>query len=138
MLLELEGGVELYKSRASKVSPAVVHGATGRQGQGRRRKQTSCNGTRGGPAAISELLAPGWMRRLELALSRVCSICCDSWSAVDPSPGDLGPIWISAGGGGLGRRGDMAAMMMGAGLLLGSRGCCLVVEERRVMTLAGH
>lgn len=36
---------------------------------------------------------------------------CDSWSAVEPKPGDLGPSWISAGGGGLGRRGESAAIV---------------------------
>lgn len=56
---------------------------------------------------MSSALVPGCMRRLALASAMVCSICCCWRLAVVPSPGDLGPIWISAGGGGLGNRGEL-------------------------------
>ncbi len=62
---------------------------------------TSFKGTRGGPAAMLADLVPGWMRRFAFASIAVCSICC-AWRLVfAPMDGDLGPIWISAGGGGL-------------------------------------
>lgn len=49
------------------------------------------------------------MRRLELASSSDCSMAVVSRVAGGPPEGELGPIWISAGGGGLGRRGELGA-----------------------------
>lgn len=73
---------------------------------------TSWRGTSGGPAAISAALVPLWMRRLELVSTVVCSIC-DAWrAALGAISGDLGPIWISAGGGGLGSRGELGGIDM--------------------------
>lgn len=61
---------------------------------------------------MSALFVPGCIRRFAFALNMVCSISCVSWSSsLEPNPGDLGPSWISAGGGGLGRRGDIAAIL---------------------------
>lgn len=51
------------------------------------------------------------MRLLEFDFKIACSSCCASSSALVPGPGELGPIWISAVGGGLGRRGDMDDML---------------------------
>lgn len=47
------------------------------------------------------------MRRLALASMAVCSISCPWRIAFGPKEGDFGPIWISAGGGGLGSRGEL-------------------------------
>ena len=52
-------------------------------------------------------LVPGCMRRFALASAIVCSISCACRLAVVFKPGDLGPSWISAGGGGLGNRGEL-------------------------------
>lgn len=52
------------------------------------------------------------MRRLELASISDCSIG-QAWRFdCAPIEGDLGPIWISAGGGGLGSRGELGAIDM--------------------------
>lgn len=61
---------------------------------------------------MSVALVPGCMRRLELASSSVCSECVVWGLAAGPPEGDLGPIWISAGGGGLGNRGELGASDM--------------------------
>lgn len=66
---------------------------------------TSLRGTRGGPAAISADLVPGCILRFEFASITLCSIE-GSWLKELPKEGDLGPIWISVGGGGLGSLGD--------------------------------
>lgn len=52
-------------------------------------------------------LVPGWMRRFALASMAVCSMSCPWRIAFGPKEGDFGPIWISAGGGGLGSRGEL-------------------------------
>lgn len=70
---------------------------------------TSLRGISGGPAAMSAALVPGCMRRLELASRRDCSMAVVSRVAAGPPEGELGPSWISAGGGGLGRRGELGA-----------------------------
>jgi hypothetical protein len=59
---------------------------------------------------MSADFVPGWMRRLALVSMAVCSI----WAALGPIMGDLGPIWISAGGGGLGSRGELGGNDMTA------------------------
>lgn len=75
-------------------------------------KRTSFKGIRGGPAAMSIALVPGCMRRFALASSKLCSISVVCRFAVAPPEGDLGPIWISAAGGGLGSRGELGASAM--------------------------
>lgn len=66
-------------------------------------QHTSDRSTKGGPSAISAALVPGRIR-LEAPLSSVLnSFCCSSV----PGDGLLGPSWISAMGGGLGRRGEL-------------------------------
>jgi len=52
------------------------------------------------------------MRRREWSSRTVCSISVGSGLAAAPPEGLLGPIWISAGGGGLGRRGELGASAM--------------------------
>lgn len=59
---------------------------------------------------MSAAFVPGCMRRLELASMRDCSIGEASRFDCAPMEGDLGPIWISAGGGGLGSRGELGAI----------------------------
>ena len=61
---------------------------------------------RGGPAAISADLVPGCIRRLAFASMIPCSMV-GSWVVELPRDGDLGPIWISVGGGGLGSLGEL-------------------------------
>lgn len=56
---------------------------------------------------MSADLVPGCIRRLAFASMMLCSIV-GSWVAELPRDGDLGPIWISVGGGGLGSRGKLA------------------------------
>lgn len=63
-------------------------------------------GIRGGPAAISADLVPGCILRLAFASMILCSIV-GSEVEEPPIDGDLGPIWISVGGGGLGSRGEL-------------------------------
>jgi hypothetical protein len=60
---------------------------------------------RGGPAAISAAFVPGCILRLAFASIVLCSIV-GSWLAL-LIDGDLGPICISVGGGGLGSRGEL-------------------------------
>ena len=67
--------------------------------------RTSPRGMRGGPAAISADLVPGCILRLALASIVLCSIEGSVFGLV--RAGDLGPIWISVGGGGLGSRGEL-------------------------------
>ena len=65
---------------------------------------TSDNGTRGGPTAISAALVPG---RIRLTACWSYFAVCSASVEVSPGvaiPGDLGPIWTSGNGGGLGRR----------------------------------
>jgi hypothetical protein len=59
---------------------------------------------------MSSALVPGWMRRFALASSIVNSICEACLLAAAPPDGDLGPIWSSAGGGGLGSRGELGGI----------------------------
>jgi hypothetical protein len=51
---------------------------------------------------MSADLVPGCIRRLAFASMILCSMV-GSWVVALPSDGDLGPIWISVGGGGLGK-----------------------------------
>jgi hypothetical protein len=60
----------------------------------------------GGPAAMSADLVPGCILRLALASRMLCSMV-GSWLEKLPCAGDLGPIWISVGGGGLGSLGEL-------------------------------
>ena len=71
---------------------------------------TSPRGITGGPAAISEDLVPGCILRLPFASIILCSIVgsCEEL----PRDGDLGPICISVGGGGLGSRGELGGRDM--------------------------
>ena len=65
---------------------------------------TSDNGTRGGPTAISAALVPG---RIRLTACWSYFAVCSASVEVSPGvaiPGDLGPIWTSGNGGGLGSR----------------------------------
>lgn len=77
---------------------------------------------------MSLALVPGCMRRLAFESTRFCSICVVAGSAAAPPDGELGPIWISAGGGGLGSRGELGAramvrlVCMGAACVCGSLG----------------
>ena len=61
---------------------------------------------------MSAALVPEWIRRLEAASIWDCSICCTWELAFGPMEGDGGPIWISAGGGGLGSRGELGGIDM--------------------------
>lgn len=61
---------------------------------------------------MSAAFVPGCMRLCELASRTVCSICAACGLTVAPPDGGLGLIWISAGGGGLGRRGELGARAM--------------------------
>lgn len=80
--------------------------------KGRGASHTSLSGTNGGPAAISAAFVPGCIRREELASRCDCSISVVARVAAGPPEGEFGPIWISAGGGGLGRRGELGARDM--------------------------
>lgn len=61
---------------------------------------------------MSADFVPGWMRRLAFVSMAVCSIWAAWRAALGPIMGDLGPIWISAGGGGLGSRGELGGSDM--------------------------
>ena len=67
---------------------------------------TSCRSTNGGPSAMSSAFVPGLMRREAPASTELPgNLPCSSNNA---TPGDAGPSWSSAIGGGDGRRGDEA------------------------------
>ena len=57
---------------------------------------------------MSADFVPGWMRRLAFVSMAVCSIW-EAWMS-----GDLGVVWISAAGGGLGSRGELGGSAMSA------------------------
>lgn len=61
----------------------------------------------GGPAAISAAFVPGCILLLALASRTLCSMVGSWLEKLLPSAGDLGPIWISVGGGGLGSLGEL-------------------------------
>ena len=61
---------------------------------------------------MSAALVPGCMRRFAFASIAVCSICWACRVALGFMEGDLGPIWISVGGGGLGSRGELGGSDM--------------------------
>lgn len=83
---------------------------------------------------MSAAFVPGWMRRRELASMMVCSICCVSRLAGLPAiDGDLGPIWISAGGGGLGSRG-----LLGACDIVETVGACAASISAAIQAVAIH
>lgn len=80
---------------------------------------------------MSAARVPGCMRRLELASRRDCSVGFVSRCAIAPPEGELGPIWISAGGGGLGSRGELGAnAMIGVGVELFVYGVARVIVRR--------
>jgi len=110
MLLELKRGVNLLIRLASMVMDSFTASLFIVC------KLTSVNGLRGGPDAISADFVPG-----RILLSAPCSsFVKSSVSVVDAScvafmPGELGVIWTSVKGGGLGRRGELEG---DAGLML--------------------
>lgn len=55
---------------------------------------------------MSADFVPGWILRLALASRRLCSIVDSAFEELPLREGDLGPIWISVGGGGLGSLGE--------------------------------
>jgi hypothetical protein len=61
---------------------------------------------------MSADLVPGCILLDELASICDCSISVVASVAAGPPEGECGPIWISAGGGGLGRRGELGARDM--------------------------
>ena len=61
---------------------------------------------------MSADFVPGWMRRLAFVSMVVCSIWAAWRVALGPMSGELGVIWISAGGGGLGSRGELGGSAM--------------------------
>lgn len=61
---------------------------------------------------MSSAFVPGCILLLELASSKLCSNSVVVRLAGGPPEGDFGPIWISAGGGGLGSRGELGASAM--------------------------
>lgn len=61
---------------------------------------------------MSADLVPGCILLDELASICDCSISVVASVAAGPPDGEFGPIWISAGGGGLGRRGELGARDM--------------------------
>lgn len=86
---------------------------------------TSDSGTRGGPTAISAALVPG---RIRLTACWSYFAVCSASVEVSPGvtiPGDLGPIWTSGKGGGLGSRcelgdaGPMATQAIDKSFLIG-------------------
>jgi hypothetical protein len=68
---------------------------------------TSPRGMSGGPAAMSAAFVPGCILLLALASRTLCSMTGSWLEKLLPSAGDLGPIWISVGGGGLGSLGEL-------------------------------
>jgi len=69
---------------------------------------TSANGTNGGPDAISAAFVPGRIRRIAPLSNFVVSLFSGTAALCSGLKlGDLGPIWTSGKGGGLGRRGDL-------------------------------
>lgn len=58
---------------------------------------------------MSHDFVPGCILRFALASSSDCSIWVVSSVAAGPPDGELGVIWISAGGGGLGSLGELGA-----------------------------
>lgn len=75
-------------------------------------RHTSLSGTNGGPTAMSADLVPGCILLEELASICDCSISVVANVAAGPPDGEFGPIWFSAGGGGLGKRGELGARDM--------------------------
>lgn len=61
----------------------------------------------GGPAAMSAAFVPGCILLVALASRTLCSTAGSWLEKLLPSAGDLGPIWISVGGGGLGSLGEL-------------------------------
>lgn len=61
---------------------------------------------------MSADLVPGCILLEELASICDCSISVVANVAAGPPDGEFGPIWISAGGGGLGKRGELGARDM--------------------------
>lgn len=105
VFLELEGGIELSQKGVAGSAELLGDSCTLFT-----RNRTWERGIRGGPTAISPALVPGRILLVEPS-SDVCeapSNCSVSWSKDSPTEGDLGPIWTSVNGGGLGRRGEVA------------------------------
>lgn len=102
VLLQLEGRVEL---RATRLATATGKEKVREEAEGAR---TSLRGTSGGPAAKSSALVPGWMRLFAFMSTMFWSMR----TACASRPGDWGPVWSSAGGGGLGSRGELGGRAM--------------------------
>ena len=66
--------------------------------------RTSASSTSGGPSAISSAFVPG--RILLDAPVSIALLGNLAWSSNNDTPGEVGPIWSSAIGGGEGNRGD--------------------------------
>jgi hypothetical protein len=69
---------------------------------------------------MSADLVPGCIRRLAFASMILCSMV-GSWVVALPRDGDLGPIWISVGGGGLGSLGELGGRDMFALIIVALR-----------------
>jgi hypothetical protein len=81
------------------------------------RRLTCDSGTNGGPEAMSTAFVPGLILRVDP--SSVSGNGAKSCSpALSPTVGDLGPIWTSVNGGGLGRRGELDGDTPAAAILL--------------------
>lgn len=117
VFLELKGRVELLRwPRVRLVSQRPLYSFRMRKGEKTEYvphvlhvKPTSFRGTKGGPAAMSAAFVPGCTLRLEFASSVSWSTWFVARLAAAPPEGDLGPCCISAGGGGLGSRGELGA-----------------------------
>lgn len=67
---------------------------------------TSCSSTKGGPSAISSALVPGRILRAAPVSILLIPGNLAPCSSKSDTPGEVGPIWSSAIGGGDGSRGD--------------------------------
>lgn len=68
---------------------------------------TSCSSTSGGPSSISSDFVPGRILR-DALWSVLLLVPILLYSSIMAAPGDTGPVWSSAMGGGLGSRGELA------------------------------
>jgi hypothetical protein len=59
---------------------------------------------------MSAALVPGCILRVALASRTLCSMVGSWLEKLLPRAGDLGPIWISVGGGGLGSLGELGGI----------------------------
>jgi len=124
VLLELKGGIELRLRASQRCLSLNAYSVE---------ILTSCRGISGGPAAISADLVPGWMRRFAFASMAVCSISWPCRAALGPIAGDFGVIWISAGGGGLGSRGELGGSDIFAAIVARLMFVCLFVSTISIL-----